>query len=124
MEHTNILYDLGYYEIIVFILFIYLFHLLYQKIGFKKGFIIKTILLSILEIRKIIIYLILGMSFINLIPYILLRISYMIILGYLDYKFYYKTHLFIKYFVRFITSYLIINIIYYTILTLTHMISI
>ena len=124
MEHTNILYDLGYYEIIVFILFIYLFHLLYQKIGFKKGFIIKTILLSILEIRKIIIYLILGMSFINLIPYILIRISYMIILGYLDYKFYYKTHLFIKYFIRFITSYLIINIIYYTILTLTHMISI
>lgn len=124
MEQANILYDLGYYEIIVFILFIYLFHLLYQKIGFKKGFIIKIILLSILEIRKIIIYLILGMSFINLIPYILLRISYMIILCYLDYKFYYKTHLFIKYFIRFITSYLIINIIYYTILTLTHMISI
>jgi len=124
MEQANILYDLGYYEIIVFILFIYLFHLLYQKIGFKKGFIIKIILLSILEIRKIIIYLMLGMSFINLIPYILLRISYMIILCYLDYKFYYKTHLFIKYFIRFITSYLIINIIYYTILTLTHMISI
>lgn len=124
MEQANILYDLGYYEIIVFILFIYLFHLLYQKIGFKKGFIIKIILLSILEIRKIIIYLILGMSFINLIPYILLRISYMIILCYLDYKFYYKTPLFIKYFIRFITSYLIINIIYYTILTLTHMISI
>ena len=36
MEQANILYDLGYYEIIVFILFIYLFHLLYQKIGFVK----------------------------------------------------------------------------------------